>query len=116
MRWHLSRPEGYCDLGGDPTLVSPTDNDSNVNLQNFPIQFIILLLASPDVTIQPKYTANESSTAATAGSYDPQDDLEDLNSLSAAHIVFLGLVWIAVFMTVYSGLSWALFFYRRGFF
>ena len=68
------------------------------------MQFIILLLAAPDVTIQRIYTD------------DPQDDPEDLNSLSVAHIMLLGLVWIAVFMTVYSGLSWALFFNRRGFF
>ena len=82
------------------------------------MHFTILLLAGPDVTIQAQYTANESSTAAaaTSGSDDPQDDIEDLNSLSMAHIIFLGLVWIAVFMTVYSGLSWALFFHRRGFF
>ena len=80
------------------------------------MHFIILLLAGPDVTIQPQYTANESSTAANSGSDDPQDDIEDLNSLSAAHIILLGLVWIAVFMTVYSGLMWALFFHRRGFF
>ena len=80
------------------------------------MHFTILLLAGPDVTIQAQYTANESTTAATSGSDDPQDDIEDLNSLSMAHIIFLGLVWIAVFMTVYSGLSWALFFHRRGFF
>ena len=90
------------------------------------MHFIILLLAGPDVTIQAQYTANERPppyterpppyTAATSGNDDSQDDHEDLNSLSAAHIIFLGLVWIAVFMTVYSGLSWALFFHRRGFF
>ena len=74
---------------------------------------MIFLLANPDVTIHPEDVANEASTART------DDDLEeqnrDLSSLSAAHVIFLALVWIAVFMTVYSGLSWAVFFHRRRF-
>ena len=73
---------------------------------------MIVLLASPDVTIHPEDVADEASMART-------DDLEeqnrDLNSLSAVHVIFLALVWIAVFMTVYSGLSWAVFFHHRRF-
>ena len=71
----------------------------------------MLLSASTDVTIHPEELAFEESSARI-------DDLSDDQSrepipLSAAHVIFLGLVWMAVFMTVYSGLSWVLYFHRR---
>ena len=61
---------------------------------------------------------DDENRKEAVGDFDPavegaeDNSHNESDSLSLAHIVFLGLVWIAVFTTVYSGLSWALFFYR----
>ena len=62
-------------------------------------------------------TMNADLTLTTEDDDDENSGAEVISDnesdrLSLAHVILLGLVWIAVFMTVYSGLSWALFFCR----